>query len=49
MFEHPENSARTWVPRLEACRKDNEYVMRADLPGVDPKDINVQAPQWGEP
>jgi HSP20 family protein len=31
------------VPRVETCRKDNEYVIRVDLPGVDPKDVNVQA------
>jgi HSP20 family protein len=28
---------------VETYRKDNEYVVRADLPGVDPKDVNVQA------
>ena len=34
---------RSWVPRVETYRKDNEYVVRAGLPGVDPKDVQVQA------
>ena len=43
-FDRPESSERTsWVPRVETYRKDNEYIVRADLPGVDPKDVNVQA------
>ena len=32
-----------WVPRMETCRKENNYVVRIDLPGVDPKDVAVQA------
>jgi HSP20 family protein len=32
-----------WVPRMESFRKDNEYVVRLDLPGVDPNDVHVQA------
>ncbi len=31
-----------WVPRIETYRKDNDYVVRLDLPGVDPKDVQVQ-------
>jgi HSP20 family protein len=31
------------VPRAESFRKDNEYVVRLDLPGVDPNDVHVQA------
>jgi HSP20 family protein len=31
-----------WVPRIETYRKDHEYVARIDLPGVDPKDVQVQ-------
>src|ERR1044071_1133634 len=33
----------TWAPRVEAYRKDNEYVVRLDLPGVDPKEVEIQA------
>jgi HSP20 family protein len=28
---------------METYRKNNEYVVRLDLPGVDPKDVAVQA------
>lgn len=42
-FERPENAVGNWVPRMETYRKDNDYVVRVDLPGVDPKDVHVQA------
>src|ERR1051325_11289992 len=32
-----------WAPRVETYRKDNEYVVRLDLPGVDPKEVEIQA------
>jgi HSP20 family protein len=28
---------------METYRKDNDYVVRVDLPGVDPKNVHVQA------
>jgi len=37
------SSLGSWVPRLETYRKDNEYVLRFDLPGVNPNDVQVQA------
>jgi HSP20 family protein len=42
-FGSNESSVVGWVPRLEAYRNENEYVIRIDLPGVDPKDVQVQA------
>src|SRR5882724_10835359 len=42
-FERPENSMGSWVPRMETYRKDSDYVVRVDLPGVDPNDVHVQA------
>jgi HSP20 family protein len=42
-FQGPENSVNNWVPRMETYRKDNDYVVRVDLPGVDPKNVHVQA------
>ena len=42
-FGRPETSLGRWVPRIETYRKDNEYVVRVDLPGVDPKDVQVHA------
>lgn len=32
-----------WVPPVDAYRKDDKYVVRVDLPGVDPKDLDVHA------
>jgi HSP20 family protein len=28
---------------FETYRKDNEYVVRLDLPGIDPKDVQIHA------
>jgi len=42
-FQRTENSVNNWVPRMEIYRKDNDYVVRVDLPGVDPHDVHVQA------
>ncbi|HEY7162921.1 MAG TPA: Hsp20/alpha crystallin family protein [Candidatus Binatia bacterium] len=42
-FDRNEGSVGSWVPRMETYRKDNEYVVRFDLPGVDPKEVEVQA------
>jgi len=30
-----------WMPPVEAFRKDDKYVVRIDLPGMDTKDIDV--------
>jgi len=30
-----------WLPRVESYRKDGNYVIKADLPGVKAKDIHV--------
>jgi HSP20 family protein len=32
-----------WVPRIETHRKENDYVVRLDLPGVNPNEVEVQA------
>src|SRR4030095_9347998 len=42
-FGRNESSVGSWVPRIEKSRKDNDFVVRLDLPGVDPKDIEVRA------
>jgi HSP20 family protein len=41
-FQRPESSIHSWVPRVETFRKDNEYVVRLDLPGVNPDDVHVE-------
>jgi HSP20 family protein len=38
----PRASTDNWTPRVETYRKKNDYVIRVDLPGVDPKDVHVQ-------
>ena len=30
-----------WQPSADIERQDNRYIVRADIPGVDPKNINV--------
>jgi HSP20 family protein len=42
-FGRNESSVGSWVPRLETYRKDNDFVVRLDLPGVDPNDVDVRA------
>ena len=39
----PETSLGNLVPRMETYRKDNEYVFRFDLPGVNPDDVQVRS------
>jgi HSP20 family protein len=38
---HPELSLGSRVPLMETYRKDGQYVVRIDLPGVDPKNVEV--------
>ena len=38
-----DNSFSNGAPRVETYRKDSDYVVRVDLPGVDPKDVHVEA------
>jgi HSP20 family protein len=40
-FGRTEAPANGWMPRMETCRNENDYVVRIDLPGVDPKDVSV--------
>jgi HSP20 family protein len=40
-FGGNDDSVRSWMPRMETYRKDSEYVVRIDLPGVNPNDVNV--------
>jgi HSP20 family protein len=32
-----------WIPSVDIHQESDKFVVRADLPGVDPKDINVSA------
>lgn len=33
---------RTWAPAVDIVETDNEIVLKADLPGIDPKDVEIQ-------
>ena len=33
--------ATEWAPRVETFAKDDNVVVRADLPGVDPKEVDI--------
>jgi HSP20 family protein len=41
-LQRPESSFQSWVPRMETYRKDNDYVVKVDLPGVNPQDVQVE-------
>lgn len=30
-----------WIPAIDIKDEDNQYVIKADVPGVDPKDIEI--------
>ncbi len=38
-FERP--TATGWAPRLDAFDRDNALVVRLELPGIDPDDIDI--------
>jgi HSP20 family protein len=40
--EGKELGARTWAPALDIHETDHDLVIDAELPGVDPKDIDVR-------
>lgn len=37
----PELSLNSRVPPMETYRKEGQYIVRIDLPGVDPKNMDV--------
>ncbi|MEM8816029.1 MAG: Hsp20/alpha crystallin family protein [Pseudomonadota bacterium] len=36
-----EQSAADWIPAVDIVEQKDRFVLRADVPGVDPKDIDV--------
>ena len=36
-----EGSAAVWSPRVDVSENDKGFVVKADLPGVDPKDVDI--------
>jgi len=37
----PKNSAADWIPAVDIFEEKDRFVVRADIPGVDPADIDV--------
>lgn len=37
-----ENAQNTWAPELETFLRDDQFVVRMDLPGVNKDDVNVE-------
>ena len=37
-----ELSTYTWAPSVDIYEKDDELMLQADLPGVDPKDVEIR-------
>ncbi len=35
-------TARRWVPAMDLIEEGGEYVLRADLPGLDEKDVEIE-------
>lgn len=36
------NGARSWIPAMDLVEEDEQFVLRADLPGVQEEDVNVE-------
>jgi HSP20 family protein len=41
-FREGELSTRTWAPPVDIYEDSNNLVLKADLPGVDPKDVEIK-------
>jgi len=39
--EDSASSIATWTPAVDIKEEENRFVVKADIPGVDPKDIDV--------
>ena len=42
LFGEGELSTRTWAPPVDIYETENDIVLKAELPGVDPKDVEVR-------
>jgi HSP20 family protein len=36
------SGARGWLPAIDIVRRDGELVIRADVPGMEPDDVEVE-------
>jgi HSP20 family protein len=42
-----ERRSSAWMPRVEQFTKDNNLVFRCELPGIDPKDLEITVTERG--
>lgn len=42
LFGEGEPSTRTWAPAVDIFENPNSIVLKAELPGLDPKDVEVR-------
>jgi HSP20 family protein len=42
VFGETELSTRAWAPPVDIYETDNDIVLKAELPGVDPKDVEIR-------
>lgn len=42
LFGGGDISTRTWAPPVDIFETENDIVLKAELPGVDPKDVEVK-------
>jgi HSP20 family protein len=40
--EREASNAAGWVPAVEVSQQDNKYNIKAELPGLEPKDVKVE-------
>jgi len=41
-FGETELSTRSWAPPVDIYETDNDIVLKAELPGMDPKDVEIR-------
>ncbi len=42
VFGETEVSTRSWAPPVDIFETENDIVLKAELPGIDPKDVEVR-------